>query len=350
MNKVKKLEIKSRFLKSGFGLNPNNKEEVRKVIRDERGEIEMVYNSKEQKFYAFQGKKSVGQGALRLLLETEVLGHEDFLVSRDEDDSVPNLVIALRNSAIETKTKEPKSEIEEVKEEVRADESKESKPEIEKAKEEVRAEEASGIIDRLTSIADYDVIEIFGDTGTGKSQFCLAIAKQAEREGKRVLFIDTERNISKRQASQLKNYIFQPQLEKIPEILNKNDRFDLIVIDSIGLPVLGRFASLSTRQRGDAFLKMIALLYQLKQKCYKDNSIAIVTNQPESEFMKSENYELRPFGDKSQFMVKEILKTEIIEQNENETKIAIKSFRSRTMPKNKRVCELQIKKEVIMKW
>lgn len=199
----------------------------------------------------------------------------------------------------------------------------------------------------LSLIKDYvdeDVLEVFGDTGTGKSRFALTVAKEAIAAGKKVYYLDTERNLTKADIASLKGceYKYTPVIEEIDQLVRKLPAVDVVIIDSIGFPVLTSYARLSMKQKGDALLKLIAIFGDLKKWAYLNNGVAIVTNQPESEFNKEPGHVLRPFGDKSQFAAKEIWKTEIIRRDEKLTDIIIKSFRSRSVGHGAKIAGMKI--------
>lgn len=57
-----------------------------------------------------------------------------------------------------------------------------------------------------------DVPEIFGDTGTGKTAFVKKVAHDAVEAGKKVFFLDTERNFTKKISSFLKTALINTPL------------------------------------------------------------------------------------------------------------------------------------------
>ena len=75
------------------------------------------------------------------------------------------------------------------------------------------------------------------------------------------------------------------------------------------------------------------------------NGIAIVTNQPESEFAKPEGYERKPFGDKSCFATKEIWHVETTYRDKNLTRSQVKAFRSRSMGRGSGILTVEIRGE-----
>jgi hypothetical protein len=199
----------------------------------------------------------------------------------------------------------------------------------------------------IKKYADYDVLEIFGKTGSGKTRFCLEVAKEALSLNKRVFYLDTENNLTKHQIqTELKGAVFNytPVMEEIYETVMKlpDNTYDVVVIDSIGFPILSEFAELKMNQRGAVLLKMIALLANLKKWAYKNNGIVVVSNQPESEFNKVAGTILDPFGDKSNYAAKEIWHSDKTSSDSNRTISKITAFRSRSAGRGKKILEMTI--------
>lgn len=187
-----------------------------------------------------------------------------------------------------------------------------------------------------------DTIEIFGDSGSGKTTFAREVV--ARYKDRKALYIDTERNI----LSNLDNceYQYIPDFKQLFDyIMNLKDGYKLIVVDSLGLPILGEFASLSLQERGDVLLKAQAISYALKKYSYKNNALIIVTNQPESEFAKEKGHILRPFGDKSIYFFKEVWKTELQYSTPSKTVCLVKAFRSRFHGRDKPLYRITITPE-----
>lgn len=203
---------------------------------------------------------------------------------------------------------------------------------------------ASGILSLLEKYVGNDVVQIFGDTGSGKSKFCLQAAKEAIAAGKKVYYLDTERNLTDDDIKTLTGceYKYTPVLSEIDSIVQNLPPVDLVILDSIGFPVLTTYARLSMKQKGDALLTLIAIFGDLKQWAYRNNGIAIVSNQPESEFNKEKGHVFRPFGDKSQFAAKEIWKTTIETRNPTQTKIKVTAFRSRSVGMGANIASMKI--------
>ena len=204
-------------------------------------------------------------------------------------------------------------------------------------------EKCSRAFDFIKNIVGSDVLEVFGDTGTGKSKFVHALALEAINSGKKVFFLDTERNLSSPDISKLNgSYKYTPVFEEIKKITQNLPAVDLVIIDSVGLPILTKFARMSMKEKCNALLDLIALMGDLKEWAYRHNGMAVVTNQPESEFAKPENYERKPFGDKSCFATKEIWHIETNQKNKDLTKSQVKAFRSRSMGKGTSILAVEV--------
>lgn len=207
-----------------------------------------------------------------------------------------------------------------------------NEPQTEKKEVPKKQESGFDLLEFIKSYVNNDVLEIFGDSGTGKSKFAVETARQAIVSGKSVYYLDTERNLSKEEVEKLKGcqYKYTPLISEISQITRSLPKVDLVIIDSIGFPILTAYARMNMKQKGDALLNMIAIFGDLKEWAYRNNAIAIVINQPESDFNKEPGHLIRPFGDKSQFAAKEIWKTEVTQRGAV-TKTDVRAFRSRSV-------------------
>jgi RecA/RadA recombinase len=208
-------------------------------------------------------------------------------------------------------------------------------------------DQKKNIIDYIKGIVGDGVLEIFGDTGTGKSRIVLQVAEKALKAGKKVYFLDTERNLSDTDIKRLGgSYEYTPVFTDIMEKMRPHriPKVDVVILDSIGFPVLTEFAMLNLHKRGQALLGMIAILGGLKQYCYKNKALAIVTNQPQSEMGLEPGEIKRPFGDKSCFATKEIWETIMIKRGKKSV-IDVKSFRSRNMGYGTKIAQVDITDE-----
>jgi len=185
--------------------------------------------------------------------------------------------------------------------------------------------------DKLLELVGNHLIEIYSDTGNGKSRLVYHIATEAERSGKKVLYLDTEKSLPVGYEKHLKNYEIhtaKTALDLLRQLIARirrarDEDFNLIVVDSIGLPVLAALPEMSMRERGDAFQLMASLRFQMMGFAF-EHGLTIATNQPVSELSYSsiagnapkvaKNEPLPPFGGKSEFMAKLILRSEAIQK------------------------------------
>jgi len=221
---------------------------------------------------------------------------------------------------------------------------REARPEEPKVKENVMSDITGfNLLDYIKSYVNNDVLEMFGDSGTGKSKFAVEVARQTIASGKTVFYLDTERNLSNEEVEKLKGctYKYTPLISEISTITRQLPKVDLVIVDSIGFPILTAYARMNMKQKGDALLNMIAIFGDLKEWAYRNNSIAIVINQPESDFNKAPDHLIRPFGDKSQFAAKEIWKTEATQRG-TVTKSDIRAFRSRSVGHKTLIAKMEV--------
>jgi RecA/RadA recombinase len=199
------------------------------------------------------------------------------------------------------------------------------------------------LLDIIYELVEDDLVQFFGKTGTCKTSIAIQAAIEARKEGKSVYYLDTEKNISrsKREALKKAGIIYTPyspssgefrtvnDLISLYDFIKKIQRVDLLIIDSLGLPVLSVFCDGNQKDQGLALQKMIIISKYLKSYANKNRSLVIVTNQPESDMNKDPKTERRSFGDKSEFFYKELLKTVFVDKNPDKTKVVVKTYRSR---------------------
>lgn len=213
----------------------------------------------------------------------------------------------------------------------------------------------SSIYDQIINEFGPDLLEVFGETGTMKSQGMVALAKQCAEAGKAVYYLDTENNISPKDVRMLRevgvNYHYTPVLKEIDDIFDKklpNMKADVIIVDSVGMPVLRKFSAMSAHDRGTALLDIIKWLGVLKEWTYLNKSIAFVTNQPQSEFGKSNPAEKgdrrMPFGDKSSFIPGAILLSKKTLDSPQGSVAAFQVFRLRSRAWGEKIFEVNTNK------
>lgn len=218
--------------------------------------------------------------------------------------------------------------------------------EKEKSEEKPKKEEPEDFFKKLAEITEYDIFEIFSDSGTGKSKIALEIARNAINHGYKVFFYDTENNITNEEAGMFKeNYIYSPDMN---DLINfKFPNVDLLIIDSITYPFWIKFASMNRHERGEALLSLHAFFGRLKIWCKINKKVAIVTSQPISEVAE----ERRPWGGKAFHIAKEIAKPEMVYSKPNETLIKLLAYRMRRHGRGFEIAEVFITdKGVNIKW
>jgi len=215
--------------------------------------------------------------------------------------------------------------------------------------------QAGSIYDQIINEFGPDLLEVFGETGTMKSQGMVALAKQCAEAGKAVYYLDTENNISPKDVRMLReagvNYHYTPVLKEIDDIFDKklpNMKADVIIVDSVGMPVLRKFSAMSAHDRGTALLDIIKWLGVLKEWTYLNKSIAFVTNQPQSEFGKSNPAEKgdhrMPFGDKSGFIPGALLLSKKTLDSPQGSVAAFQVFRLRSRAWGEKIFEIKTDK------
>ena len=156
------------------------------------------------------------------------------------------------------------------------------------------------------------IVEFFGDTGSLKTQASVEIAKSAIQKGKTVFYLDTEGKVGLKNKKDLgKTYEYLPIWESILTKIKDLPKFDLLIIDSVGLPISAKYPTFKLNEQGDAWNDLMMLVGDyLKDWAYKNKALAIITNQPKSTFMKSEEElkRLDPLGDKVHFAPNMILR------------------------------------------
>ena len=189
---------------------------------------------------------------------------------------------------------------------------------------------------RLIQPETYEMIELFGDTGTGKSTFFWQICLAAHAKEKTVKIIDMEGNFRSPELTgpAKYHYVYYEEFDEFYKymIIDREfvkEKWDVVLLDSVGLPVLGKYARGRMKEKGDILLKCQAVADELRMYAKRENALVLITNQPQSTFSGIPSDKTRPFGEKHQFFVKEIWRAWIFTQDSETTSIQIKAWRSR---------------------
>jgi len=231
----------------------------------------------------------------------------------------------------------------------------------------------ASLLAKLLRLFDSDVLEIFGDTGVGKTIFCQTVAEEASQKGARVVYIDTEKNVGRRARDRLASlegwkelrfmpgegiksqvrgpglyYLYTPSLQELSTITRNLPDADLVIIDSLGMPVLVKYSRMKQNEQGHVLQEMIAIKGDLKEWAYRTAGLAIDVNQPVSDMNKTPQQireGLWPFGDKSGFATKSVLRFWKIKDDEGKSVIEGKIHKSRDFGKGTKIVDMEITKE-----
>ena len=163
-----------------------------------------------------------------------------------------------------------------------------------------------------------DIITVlYGPAGSGKTNLCVLAAVEQAKQGKKVIFMDTEGGFSAERMNQIaerdvtKNIL----LLKATTFYEQNKMFDrlldelrkdvaLIVVDSIVM--LYRLEASIAREKGEEKIRVINMtlakqMRTLNEIARKRNIPVLVTDQVYSDFVKSED--LKSLDEKKVYMV-----------------------------------------------
>lgn len=222
------------------------------------------------------------------------------------------------------------------------------------------------LYDWLNELVEYAVCQVFGESGEGKTGFCRAVAVACADEGKKVIYWDTEGNMTRKQRHEMEShknikYILCRDWDEIRHMLPitgedtktgpskymntpKLGDCDVAFVDSIGVPVLGEWGDMKQNEQGTALQRMQGLAYRLTKWAEKNESIVILTNQPVSAMNKTKAQiaDRPPFGDKMKYFTKEIFKIVIDRKTDFATICKLVTWRTRDARRGKVVATVTI--------
>jgi DNA repair protein RadB len=162
-----------------------------------------------------------------------------------------------------------------------------------------------------------DIITVlYGPAGSGKTNLCVLAAVEQAKQGKKVIFIDTEGGFSTERIRQidesagkniflLKAVKFYEQSQLINRLLAQiTKNVSLIIVD--GIAMLYRLEASIAREKGGDKIRIINMtlakqLRILSEIARKKNIPVIVTDQVYSDFIRSD--ELKSLEEKKVYMV-----------------------------------------------
>ncbi len=181
-------------------------------------------------------------------------------------------------------------------------------------------QKSTPILDHLKDLVGNDEVMIYGPSRAGKSSFARQLALECMDAGLKPYYLDTEGNLDEEDKGKLGScYKYTPDLEEVVAIAKKLGKYDAVILDSVGLPVLGAYAAANMKERGEMMLKLHGILSDIKLWCYRNKAFALVVNQDKSEMSVTETekrsakkerrgLDIDPFGGKGVYFVKEIFR------------------------------------------
>ncbi|MHC1589317.1 MAG: AAA family ATPase [Methermicoccaceae archaeon] len=209
------------------------------------------------------------------------------------------------------------------------------------AAEEKETTRKSTLEDFLRKLVGSDILEIFGDSGSGKTAFCTRLV---ETSASKKIYIDTERNFAEPEPLKSGDYRFLASFNELYNAVAKlRDGYKLVVVDSLGMPALGEYAVVGMKERGEILMKCVAVMYRLKNYAARNDALVVITNQPVSELSGSSGIDRDPFGDKHRYLAKEIWYSQLLSSSPSETRCAFFAWRSRRFGRGKRLFAVKIR-------
>jgi len=206
--------------------------------------------------------------------------------------------------------------------------------------------------DRFLSLVGHHTVQIYGDYGTGKSRFVHAVATEAQVTGRKVLYLDTEGSLSENHVKELQNYEYlgddlDALVKRVEKAKEEKEKYNLLIVDSVGLPVLNAYARWSLDKKLEAIQKLAPIMADTVRFARDGNGLSIVTNQCVSEFSRvakkqDEEEPLAPFGGKIGFVPKLILRTEPLIRDVQKSEFRLLVFKARDLARNFEVARFTV--------
>ena len=195
------------------------------------------------------------------------------------------------------------------------------------------------------------VVNLFGDTGVGKTKMAIQVSIDAAKRGFTAVYADLEGNIHQSVVDSMVEagvtYIHELRLGKVRKALRREE-FDILIVDSVTHHITGMWYETNQHEHGRLLQEVQNFVFWLREKARERNALAIIISQPVSDFG---GRSLSPMGDKMGFFCKE---TYYLEQpNEKEpSKGQMTVFKSRVLPKKLLVAEYETERVGVkfLKW
>lgn len=197
--------------------------------------------------------------------------------------------------------------------------------------------------DWLVTLTNYDLLQIFAGTGAGKTKVALLFANRIAVEGRKVLYLDSERNLDQATIDAAPfNYEYIASMDDLFKRVQRfrREEWDVIIIDSPTIFITEMWFGRRQDEHGKLLQELQAIYGALKRHCHNKRACSIITGQPTSTMVENVRDVM---GDKAAFFVKECI---YIEYDQNPEGGAIKRQmifqKSRNHAPLTPICELVI--------
>ena len=215
--------------------------------------------------------------------------------------------------------------------------------------------------EKFLGLVGHHTVQIYGDYGTGKSRFVHAVAKETQALGRKVLYLDTEGSLAEGHVKELLHYEYlgddlETLVKRVERAKEEKDQYDLLIIDSIGLPVLNAYARWRLDKKLGAIQKLAPIMADTVRFARDGKGLSLVTNQCVSEFTRvskklADEEPLAPFGGKISFVPKLILRSEPLIRDVRRSEFRLLVFKARDLPRGFEVARFTIGTEgVKIEW
>ena len=208
-----------------------------------------------------------------------------------------------------------------------------------------------GLYEEVRQLVGNNILLIFGKPGTGKTTFCIELAKDALKQGKKVLYVDTEYGVSEDEVPC--DMAHAPNLDELDKLIKSPEvkkEYDVIIVDSVGMLIYPHMSRKGLKERSEMFLQRGAIMFTLREYAALHKKLIVMTTQP-NYFGEESGTELE--GAKYLHLAKEQWISSIVNSNPAMTLISISTYVSRKFGRGKELYRLRITSkgvEVIKRW